>query len=469
MIPAAKIDALGQKFIQLYPLPNVSAPGYNYLSNPLLTQTVNQADVRIDQVLSAKNNSFYRFSMSRSPEIIPSPLPGLADGGGFFSGIQQINAYSAAVSESYIFSPAKANELRFGYNHQSAARYQAHYNQDVSQQIGFPGVPYVAGSDNGGLPQMSFSDASTLGSPTYLPAIESQSTISVADTFTYIAGNQTWKAGAEMRPEKFSFNEPSSARGSMAFGTQFTDNAADPGSGGSGLASLLTGQPSAGLINNIANSNFSRHTYSLFAQNEWRITQALSINLGIRYEYFAPVHENKNAQASFNPVTGFLDIPKDSNATLPLALTAILSVNHNAPDGLVEADYTDIAPRVGFAYQINPRLTVQRAFGIFYSPNEGGIWGYAGTNPPYLLSETYAVPCSLPSYSSTTEDCSIPGLSVLSQGFPADALSNANTPNLTSYQPNIRTLYNMQWHLSFQYQVALRHSARAARAGISRK
>ena len=454
IIPASKTDPLGAKLIQLFPSPNTSAAGYNYLSDPLQTQVVNQGDVRVDQVLSSKDTSFYRFSLSRSPEIIPSPLPGLADGGGFFSGIQQINAYSLAVSESHVFSPSKANEFRFGYNQQSTSRYQANFNQNVSQEIGFPGVPYVAGTDNGGLPQMAFSDASTLGSPTYLPAIESQSTYIFADTLTLIVGEQTWKIGGEIRPEGFDFNEPPAPRGSLAFVPQFTDNAADPGSGGSGLATLLTGQPNSGSINNISNGRYYRHTYALFLQNDWRITPALSLNLGIRYEYFSPVHERNNAQANFNFGTGYLDIPRGSNNfTLPPALASILPVNHNAPNGLLNPDYTNFGPRVGLAYQVTPKLTAQSAFGVFYNPNEGGIWGYAGFNPPFLLSESYVVPCGLPSYSTAAGNCSIPGLSVLSQGFPTDALSDANTPSLGSYQVNMSTPYVMQWHLTFQYQL----------------
>jgi hypothetical protein len=449
VIPTTKIDPLGLKLVQLFPLPNADAPGYNYVSDPSQTQTVNQGDVRVDQVLTGKDTSFYRFSMSRSPSIIPSPFTGLADGGGFFSGAQQINAYSLALSETHVFSPSDVNELRFGYNNQSASRYQFNSTEDVSQQIGFPGVPYTAG--NGGLPQMTFSDASTLGSPTYLPSIETQATYSLADTFTLISGTQTWKIGGEVRPEHFSFNQPPSSRGNLGFGPQFTDNAGSPGTGGSGLATLLTGQPASGLITSIKKGSYVRHTAALFFQDDWRITPRLSLNLGVRYEYFAPVHESTNAQANFNPITGYLDIPKDSKATLTPILAGILPVNHNAPDGLVEPNYTNFSPRVGLAYQITPKLTTQSAFGLFFNPNEGGIWGYAGANPPYLSSETFSVPCSLPSYNTGTQNCSIPGLSVLSQGFPGDALTNPNTPNLVAYDPHISTPYVIQWHLTLQY------------------
>ena len=120
----------------------------------------------MDQIFSAKDSAFYRFSASRSPSIIPSPFPGVADGGGFFDGIQQVNGYSAAVSEAHLFSTSKVNELRLGYNRVNTSRFQQNYNVDISAQVGFPGVPYTQGDNNGGLPQLTFNDASTLGSPT---------------------------------------------------------------------------------------------------------------------------------------------------------------------------------------------------------------------------------------------------------------------------------------------------------------
>ena len=70
-----------------------------------------------------------------------------------------------------------------------------------------------------------------------------------------------------------------------------------------------------------------------------------------------------------------------------------------------------------------------------------------------LGTEVYSVPCSLPSYNAAAEDCSIPGLSVLSQGFPANALSEPNTPLLFSLQNDLRTPYVMQYHLTVQYQL----------------
>jgi hypothetical protein len=454
VIPASRIDPLGKTLINLFPAPNANGLGYNYLSNPVLTQSVNQGDARVDQIFSAKDSAFYRFSASRSPSIIPSPFPGVADGGGFFDGIQQVNGYSAAVSEAHVFSTSKINEVRLGYNRVNTARFQQNYHTNISEEVGFPGVPFTPTDNNGGLPQLTFNDSSTLGSPTYLPAIELQNTYTLSDTFTLILGNETWKFGGEIRPEENTIYEPADPRGSVAFIPQFTDNAGDPGSGGSGLATLLTGQPNGGNINNLNNIDYFRHTYSLFAQNDWRITPKLNLNLGMRYEYFSPVYERFNAQASFNNVTGNLDIPRSSNVTLPASLS-YLPVNHNASNALIPRDFTNFSPRVGLAYQISPKLTTQSAFGVFFNGDEDGPYSNPspGFNPPYFDSQVYVAPCSLPSYNNAAQNCSVPGLSVLSQGFPANALSEPNTPSLFSLDTNLRTPYVMQWHLTFQYQL----------------
>jgi outer membrane receptor protein involved in Fe transport len=454
VIPASRIDPLGKTLINLFPAPNANGLGYNYLSNPVLTQSVNQGDARVDQIFSAKDSAFYRFSASRSPETIPSPFPGVADGGGFFDGIQQVSGYSAAVSEAHVFSTKKINEIRLGYNRVNTSRFQQNYNKDISGEIGFPGVPFTPTDNNGGLPQLTFNDSSTLGSPTYLPAIELQNTYTLSDTFTLITGNRTWKFGGEIRPEENTIYEPANPRGAIAFNTQFTDNAGDPGSGGSGLATMLTGQPASGNINNLNNIDYFRHTYSLFAQNDWRVTPKLNLNLGLRYEYFSPVYERFNAQASFNNVTGNLDIPRSSNVTLPASLS-YLPVNHNASNALIPRDFTNFSPRVGLAYQISPKLTTQSAFGVFFNGDEDGPYSNPspGFNPPYFDSQVYVAPCSLPSYSNAAQNCSVPGLSVLSQGFPANALTEPNTPSLFSLDTNLRTPYVMQWHLTFQYQL----------------
>jgi len=459
IVPQSSTDALGLKLIQLFPTPtpNVSAIGYNFLSNPITTETEQQGDVRVDQVISSHDTAFYRFSMSSDPKTIGSPYGGIADGGGFFDGIQQITAYSGVASEAHVFSAHKVNEIRFGANRLKTSRYQFNSDEDVAATVGFPGVPYVAGTDNGGLPQMTFTDGSNLGSALFLPAIERQTTFMLSDTFTLISGNDTWKFGGEIRPEHFSIYEPAYPRGFLTFTHTYTDNAGLTGAGGNSYADLLTGQTSGGNINNLNNIDYSRSTYALFVQNDWRVLSKLTLNLGLRWEYFSPVLSKNNAQSNFNLITGKLDIPASSNVSLTPIIASILPVNHNASDALISADYKDFSPRIGIAYSPTKRLAVQTAFGVFFNGDEAGPYSNPspGFNPPYFITQTFAAPCGLPSYTGAPSgvDCSVPGVSVLAQGFPATALVDPNTPTLFSLQTNLRMPYVMQWHLTTQYQL----------------
>ncbi len=454
VIPSSRQDPLAQKLMALFPAPNANGSGYNYVSNPVLQQDRDQGDVRVDQVFSPKDTAFYRFSISRSPSIIPGPFPGYADGGGFFTGDQSFNGYNVAISETHVFSPTRVNELRLGYNRLRASRFQFNYNTDVSGQIGFPGVPYSQGSDNGGLPQISFSDAATLGSPTYLPSLEIQNTYSASDTFTLIHGGQTWKFGGDYRPEEFTIYQPAAPRGSLSFGPVYTDNPGQPGSGGSGLASFLAGQTDGGNINNLHNVDYTRKNYSLFVQNDWRVTPKLTLNLGLRWEFFGVVKERFSSQANFNPITGQLDIPSSSNVQLTPTFAQLFTVNHSAPAGLINSDYNNFAPRIGFAYQAMSKLVIRSAFGIFYNASENGPYSNPsqGFNPPYFVSQTFVSPCGLPSANPASLDCSVPGMGFLNQGFPANSLIDPNTPTLFSMDPNMRTPYVTQWHMTLQYQ-----------------
>jgi outer membrane receptor protein involved in Fe transport len=289
------------------------------------------------------------------------------------------------------------NELRLGYNRLHSRRFQFNSNENVSARIEFPGVPYSPGTNNGGLPQLTFSDVDTLGSPTYLPSNEIQNIYSAADTFTLISGPHTWKFGGEFRPEEFTIFQPASPRGNMDFGPLFTDNPAAPGSGGSGLASMLAGQPDGGAINNLHNIDYRRQTYSVFAQDDWRVSRKLTLNLGLRYEFYSTVKERFNSQANFNPVTGELDIPKDSNVSLTPTFAGLLKVNHNASPGLIHPDYNNFAPRVGLAYQLRARLVVRSAYGIFYNGDENGPYSNPsqGFNPPYFVGTSFSLPCNL--------------------------------------------------------------------------
>src|SRR6185437_12530623 len=156
------------------------------------------------------------------------------------------------------------------------------------------------------------------------------------------------------------------------------------------------------------------------------------------------------------PITGKLDIPASSNMSLTPTLAQLLPVNHKASNQLISTDYNNLGPRVGFAYQVAPRVVVRSAFGVFYNGDENGPYSNPspGFNPPYFASQSFNAPCSQSSYTGSALDCSVPGLTHLAEGFPTTSLTDPNTPSLFSLQLNLRTPYVSQWHGTVQYQIA---------------
>jgi len=456
IIPANVIDPLGARLAALYPLPNINGAGYNYVANPVLTKNRNNFDVRVDQVFSEKDNMFVRFSYEDQPSSIPPTFPGtLADGGGFFSGIETNSYRSVAVSETHVFNQNLVNEFRFGYNRIYSSRLQFNYDKDVSGAIGFPGVPYVP--LNGGLPQIYFADVSTLGSPTYLPSLEIQNTFSYSDNLTYNRGRHSFKFGTEIRSEEFTIFQPAAPRGTLNFGGQFVSDPATTSGVPAGFAQFLLGIPDGGSINNLHNVDYLRPVYAFYGQDDIKLTPKLTLNLGLRYELFTTVKEKYDAQGTYDLNQKVVLVPQGQTAQMTPTIGALAPLSATASRGLINPDLNNFAPRVGFAYSATQKLVIRAGFGIFYGGEENGPYSNPsqGFNPPFFVTQIFATPCGLPSANPALgpNDCSIAGLNVLSQGFPSNALSDPNTPQLFTLDPKLVTPYVTQWHLSTQYKL----------------
>ncbi len=460
-IPQPSIDTLAASLTKLWPLPNASgAAGYNYVANPKKQQNRNNFDVRVDHKFSDKDTSFYRFSYEKQPSILPSIFQSTGgNGSDFFSG-NEVNFYlGGALSETHIFNPRVVNEFRFGYNRINSHRYQFNFDKDVSKGLNIPGVPFAP--INGGMPEYDFSDVGAIGDPTFLPSLEIQNTFSYSDTLTWIRGKHSVKFGAESKNEEFTIFQPASPRGQLNFGNVFTDNPAAVGTGGSGFASFLAGLSNGGYITNLHNVDYVRPVYSFFALDDYKVTPRLTLNLGLRYELFTTIKEKYDAQGSYDLTKQILYVPKGQNAQLTPAIAQLVQISATASRGLVPVDTNNFAPRIGFAYKATDRLVVRAGYGVFYAGYETGPWSNPSPafNPPFFITESFNAPCAAASANPVPGqvNCSILGpterLSHFSDGFPADSLSNPNTPQLLELDSRILTPYMQQWHLSTQYQL----------------
>ncbi|HEV2730903.1 MAG TPA: TonB-dependent receptor [Terriglobales bacterium] len=454
------IDPLAARLSALFPTPNADIAGNNFLSDPIRRASRNNFDIRIDHRISDKDDSFGRFSYEDQPSFIPPPFKNVLDGGGFFDGIEDNSYRSLALSETHLFRPTLVNEFRVGYNRINSHRFQINYNKNVSQQLGFPGVPFTP--INGGLPNIGFSDGTVaIGSSTYLPSVEKQNSYVFTDNLTWIHGRHSWKYGTELRFEQFTIFQPAESRGDMGFGSDFTDNPASPttGSGaftGGAFATFLLGIPDFGDISSLHNIDYRRQIYSGYAEDDWKATDRLTLNLGLRYEFFSTIKEHNNELATFDFSSLSLVVPKGQNTPLTPFLASHLPIQRNASRGLISPDRNNFAPRVGFAYRLTNNLVMRAGYGIFYGGQENGPFSNPspGFNPPFYLQETFQqTNCFDSSANPAQEDCSIPNFNVLSNGYPANSLSDPNNPQFYSLSPKLRTPYNQQWHIGLQYQL----------------
>jgi len=463
------IDSLGATLAALYPAPNAANNpfGYNYAAVPLEQTTRNNFDVRADHKFTDADSFFARFSFEDQPRTIPAPFGNALDGGSFFSGSEENSYRSLALSETHIFTPTTVNEFRFGYNRINSHRYQLNAFTDVSGQLGFPGVPYSPG--NGGLPTITFGDGSSIpvGSSGYLPSIEKQNSFVFTDNFNKVLGSHSLKFGGEIRIEQFTIFQPSQSRGAMSFGTEFTSNPAAPigftdptnpnstVATGYGFATFLLGIPNGGSIVNLHNIDYRRQIYAPYFQDDWKVSQQLTLNLGLRYEIFTTVKEHHNQEGTFDFATQSIIVPKGVTAQLTPYLAARIPVSATASSGLISPDLNNFAPRVGLAYKVTNKLVFRSGYGIFYGGQENGPFSNPspGFNPPFFVTQSWTMPCTQGIANPAVVDCSIPGIPQLSQGFPANALTDPNTPLLYSISNKLRTPYNQQWHAGFQYEL----------------
>ena len=450
------IDPLAARLSALFPAPNVNINGSNFLADPKRTYSRNNFDVRIDHELSQKDNLFGTFSYENQPSFTPSPFQNVLDGGAFSDGTEDDSFRSVALSETHVFSSNLINEFRLGYNRINSHRFQLNSNTDVSAQLQYPGVPF--GPNIGGLPQISINDGTaTIGSSGFLPAIEKQNSYVLTENLTWVHGRHSAKLGTEIRREEFTLFEPASPRGDLSFASDFTDNPGSPTSGGEAFATFLLGIPDFGEITSLQTVDYHRPVYAVYAQDDFRWTQRLTLNLGLRYELFTTVKARNNQQANFDFASDSLIVPAGQNAQLTPFIAANIPIRRTGSSGLIPADLNNFAPRVGIAFQVNRNLVMRAGYGIFYGGDENGPYSNPspGFNPPFFVTQSFNPPCFLSSANPdpTQTDCSIPGFNVLSQGFPASALTDPNTPLLFSVSPKLRTPYTQQWHLGFQYQL----------------
>jgi hypothetical protein len=366
-------------------LPNFFGSGSNVLN-------ADNFDVRSDYVLNSKTQVFGRYSYQKflrsGPGLFGALLGGPAlpaDSGGQFGGTSNVRNHSLATGFDYTFSPSLLTDFRFGYMRYHVVTAPGGVGTTPAKDAGIPGLnvdtlyttgmPYFTVKGAGGVPDFNF--GYSLGAnQCNCPLTESEHQYQFVNNWTKIRENHTFKFGADIR-YAYNLRIPSDKHraGELSFSGDQTQGPG--GVGGSGLASFLLGDVTffERYVSVSTNAYETQPRLFFFGQDTWRVSNKLTVNLGLRWEIYKPESVAGTGQGGWvDPSTGEVRVAGQTGVDLR---------------GNTSTSYTHFAPRVGVAYQWNPKTVVRLGYGRSYDIGVfGTIFGHAVTqNLPVLASQ----------------------------------------------------------------------------------
>ncbi|MGH9405299.1 MAG: TonB-dependent receptor domain-containing protein, partial [Terriglobia bacterium] len=487
IIPSGRFDPNAIKLLSLYPAPNGAGIVDNLTNSPVESNNNDSFDVRVDHNFRGRDTMFGSYSYSTASLFYPGPFPGVADGSPNRPGSGTTVAQHAALSETHIFSPTVINEFRIGYSRLHDIRLQFDGNDltNIPAQYGIQGVPQVP--ENGGLPLMNIGSLSTLGAPAFLPSNKWSNTLQVTENVTKIAGPHSIRTGFEFQDVRYPMISPPDTRGTITFNGQYT-SVVNQTDGSTGIAQLLLtpiasavpgGVNRVGGANTVAATNFRpyadyrRTYYGGYIQDNWRATQKLTLNLGLRYDWFAQPSEYFGSQANFVPGLGLAGgtflITQSRAADVPQAFINQLAANGIAftpTRGTVwqNSPFNDWGPRLGFAYHMARSVVVRGGYGTFYGGQEDfGLSQYGANSFPFLVQSSLSAP------NSTTPVTPNNSVGLLENGLLnvplAPAAASLSGISLIGSKQDWKDPSTQSYNLTVQYQITPSTAASVAYAG----
>jgi len=375
-----KLIAAAPKYGTLTTKP-LNNPANNYTTNLPFTKTTDSFDIKSDFKLTEKNHISGRYSFQRVITFQQAAFGNFLGGpaGGGFEGTGNQKSYSTGVNFDHVFSPTFLTEARFGVAHLGNSAQPNDYGSADATSIGIQGVnidgqPFTSGQAaitiNGGFsnPIMGYSAS--------VPWIRAESNIDFVNNWTKILGNHTFKWGADVRRvhDDLLQDQTFSPRGAFTFSDVQTSDASAPGTTvANDVASFLLDVPSqTGRDLNTFFPRYRQWWVFAFASDKWQATSKLTLDLGVRWDFYPPATPVvKGGFSNYNP----------TNNTLVLA-----GLGSNPSNLGMKTQYKYFAPRTGFAYRISPNTVIRGGFGISYTPFPDNTYAY---NYPVRANNSY--------------------------------------------------------------------------------
>lgn len=402
-IPANRLHPIALGIANLYPAANRTEAGQNYVGSPNLTDLATSADGKLDQYLTAKDQLMVRYSFNDRDLFEPyagatfSAVPG-------FGTNSNRRAHNVAIAETHAFSPRVLNEFRAGFNRVAFGALHEKSGTSTSRTLGLP-EPSAKQRD-WGLPFISVAGYSSLGDEYNNPQFGVTNSTQILNQTSVLTGRHLWQFGGDARVLQQNAYRDVLSRGLISF-VGFTGNA---------LAEMMQGLVSVSSVASVDNQQYLRsRSAQFFAQDTFRVTPELTLQLGVRYEYARPPVDAQGRATVF-----------DSGTRSIVPYTGLTP------------DRNNWAPRFGFAYRPGAGKTVVRGgYGIYFdqqplAPGEGIYF-----NPPYFNLGTYF---TFQQYSLLLHD-------VFPRNFPL-----ALPPSVVTFQKNLQTAYVQQFSFGIQQE-----------------
>ena len=423
-IPGTLINPVGQALLGLYPAPIPTLTGAtNYAGAPPQIYNNDISSARIDHQFSERDSVFARYTINQPLTVAPSVAAFIG-----YNGLTRDWDLQLAGGNTFVITPHIVNETNVGYiKFERSKGSQAANSQDYITSLGIMGLtpPSYAWAAPSIAPLGLTTVGYTTGSAVYQ---WNSSSLQFVDNLALAHGPHTFKTGATVNLKTLTSTQYSTANGAYTFSGEFSaQNPVAVTTSANAIADLLLGYPSAYTVQTSPYAeNFNYILMGTYFQDDWKVSSNLSVNLGLRWEYFGKPTDKNNQIATFNLASG----------------TQVVAGTTSLPRSLVYPDYTDFSPRVGFGWRLpGGRTSIRGAYGLFYSPEVINSFRNLGFQNPFGTTYTLSLRPANP-------NAPIPAFTV--QNPLAGATPAVNTATVVGINPHFKDAYSNSWNLTLQ-------------------
>ena len=345
-----------------------------------------------------------------------------------YSGMTNVeNQANIVLADNWTVNSRAVNSVRLFYTQNKyviANQYQGHFLADLGSKAGEGGAIFAPAKFN---VNGYFSAGPAGGGPSNI----SQLTFGGVDTATLTRGRHSLKLGGSYVWNKYSEDGGNTAGGTFAFTGSTTGNA---------LADFILGKANTLVQSSSVRHRTHQYDPALYAQDDWQITQRLNLNLGLRWEIFAP-------HCCEPQVTGTFVAGQQSTVVPQAPLGVVYQGDKGVAPGLFNTSMLNFAPRVGFAYDAsgNGRTSFRGGFGMFYQTVEQFNYGTMNQLPFSLSTTVNLAPNLVAPYGAAGD----PYPFVYNSASPQFA-SGATTQSVT---PGTSAPYVYEYNLTVEQQL----------------